>query len=139
MKPDAMTDEQIAFIYRQTFPVGAYVLNDDVYRFARSLLAAQAAQLSKRTSAENASVRFDTQAAQPQGSERDQYKAAYIEWQEKTEWVQKTAKPNELGMHRADVLRNRIRKLEKELATQAQPVAGHNSVLEEAMRLEPGK
>lgn len=34
-------------------------------------------------------------------------------WQEKTEWVQKTAQPGELGMHRADVLKARIEKLEK--------------------------
>lgn len=33
---------------------------------------------------------------------------AWNEWQDKTEWVQKTAKPSELGMHRADVLRLRI-------------------------------
>lgn len=34
-------------------------------------------------------------------------------WQEKTEWVQKTAQPGELGMHRADVLKARNEKLEK--------------------------
>lgn len=34
-------------------------------------------------------------------------------WQEKTEWVQETAQPGELGMHRADVLKARIEKLEK--------------------------
>ena len=36
------------------------------------------------------------------------YKQAYLVWQEKTEWVQETAKPHELGMHRADVLKQRI-------------------------------
>lgn len=36
------------------------------------------------------------------------FEAAYIEWQEKTEWVQADAKPKELGKHRADVLRERI-------------------------------
>lgn len=34
--------------------------------------------------------------------------AAFREWITKTEWVQKTGKPHELGMHRADVLNQRI-------------------------------
>ena len=29
-------------------------------------------------------------------------------WQVKTQWVQDTAKPDELGMHRADVMRQRL-------------------------------
>lgn len=41
-------------------------------------------------------------------------KYAYMEWQDKTEWVQKTAKPSELGKHRADVMRERIAKAEAE-------------------------
>lgn len=40
--------------------------------------------------------------------ERDNYKRAYDEWTEKTEWVQQTVQSHELGMHRADVLRERI-------------------------------
>lgn len=40
--------------------------------------------------------------------ERDSYKRACDEWAEKTEWVLRTAQPHELGMHRADVLRERI-------------------------------
>lgn len=40
--------------------------------------------------------------------ERDNYKLAYDEWQDKTDWVQQTALPGELGKHRADVLRERI-------------------------------
>lgn len=44
--------------------------------------------------------------------ERDQYKGAFDTWHTKTEWVQQTAKPRELGMHRADVIRNRIAHLE---------------------------
>lgn len=39
------------------------------------------------------------------------YEKAYIAWQEKTEWVQETVKPHELGMHRADVLKQRIEAL----------------------------
>ena len=45
--------------------------------------------------------------------EYNAYKAAYDEWQEKTEWVQQTATYDELGMHRADVLRKRIEQLEE--------------------------
>lgn len=37
-------------------------------------------------------------------------------WIEKTEWVQDTAQPNELGMHRADGLRQRIERLQAENA-----------------------
>lgn len=44
----------------------------------------------------------------------ERFKAAYMEWQDKTEWVQKTAKPSELGKHRADVMRERIAKAEAE-------------------------
>lgn len=39
---------------------------------------------------------------------------AYMEWQDKTEWVQETATPSELGKHRADVMRERIAKAEAE-------------------------
>lgn len=45
-----------------------------------------------------------------------QHETALAEWLEKTEWVQKTSKPGELGMHRADVLRDRISALEAENA-----------------------
>jgi hypothetical protein len=43
------------------------------------------------------------------------YKKALEVWLDKTEWVQETVKPHELGMHRADVLKQRIE------ATLAQP------------------
>ncbi|MDD2728207.1 hypothetical protein [Malikia sp.] len=33
------------------------------------------------------------------------------EWLDKTEWVQKTSQPNELGKHRADVIKQRIDRL----------------------------
>ena len=36
------------------------------------------------------------------------YKKALEMWLDKTEWVQETVKPQELGMHRADVLKQRI-------------------------------
>ena len=38
----------------------------------------------------------------------ERFKTAYLEWQKKTDWVQKDAKPKELGKHRADVLAARI-------------------------------
>nr|WP_024308524.1 hypothetical protein [Pseudomonas sp. P818] len=44
----------------------------------------------------------------------ERFKAAYMEWQEKTDWVRKDAKPKELGMHVADVMTARITKAEDE-------------------------
>ena len=38
------------------------------------------------------------------------------QWLDKTYWVQQTAEENELGMHRADVLRHRIERLKAENA-----------------------
>ena len=47
--------------------------------------------------------------------EHEEYRKACYEWLEKTDWVQETIKPKELGMHRADILRKRIEDLEKEV------------------------
>lgn len=47
------------------------------------------------------------------------YEAAYKEFHDKTEWVQKTTTTGEWGKHRADILRERIEKLEKEYADEA--------------------
>lgn len=44
-----------------------------------------------------------------------QFELAYNEWAKKTEWVQETAQAGELGMHRADVMRQRIEKLVAEV------------------------
>lgn len=44
-----------------------------------------------------------------------EFEAAWGEWQAKTEWIQQTAEPAELGMHRADVLRGRIDQLRAEV------------------------
>lgn len=41
--------------------------------------------------------------------------AALRDWGDKTEWVQKTALPEELGLHRADVLRGRIDRRDAEI------------------------
>ena len=45
-----------------------------------------------------------------------QFEIAYNDWRAKTDWVQESAKPHELGRHRADVLRARIEALAAELA-----------------------
>ena len=47
--------------------------------------------------------------------ELEQHQKTCYEWLEKTDWVQETVKPKELGMHRADILRKRIEDLEKEV------------------------
>src|SRR5690606_18311383 len=44
----------------------------------------------------------------------ERFKTAYMEWQDKTDWVRKDAKPKELGMHVADVMTARITKAEAE-------------------------
>jgi hypothetical protein len=46
----------------------------------------------------------DCKLAQPEPN----YKKVLEVWLDKTEWVQETVKPHELGMHRADVLKQRI-------------------------------
>ena len=46
----------------------------------------------------------------------DVYCQALVEWLDKTAWVQQTAQPHELGMHRADVLQQRIRTLQRAIA-----------------------
>jgi len=48
---------------------------------------------------------------------------AWDEWQAKTEWVQASAQPKELGMHRADVLRSRIERKDALEAAMREPVA----------------
>lgn len=37
--------------------------------------------------------------------------SSWLEFMEKTEWVQKSSEPGELGLHRADVLKSRIDRL----------------------------
>jgi hypothetical protein len=39
------------------------------------------------------------------------FEAPLMEWLDKTEWVQATSQAGELGMHRADVLKQRINRL----------------------------
>lgn len=46
----------------------------------------------------------------------ESFRASYMEWSDKTDWVQASAQPLELGKHRADVLRDRIDSLKVEVA-----------------------
>lgn len=53
-----------------------------------------------------------------QQAEIEKYKTAYLEWSEKTEWVQKAITANSLpvkylGWHRADILKAEIERLRK--------------------------
>ena len=41
------------------------------------------------------------------------YRTAFNEWIDKTEWVQESAPPKYLGMHRADALKDMISELEE--------------------------
>lgn len=70
----------------------------------------------------------------------EDFKAAYMEWQDKTEWVQKTVTAKELGRHRADVMTDRIAELEREnsriKAEVAYGSAGYQAALEEIERLK---
>ena len=45
-------------------------------------------------------------------AQRASLETALQEWADKTEWVQQTCQPKELGMHRADILKARIAELE---------------------------
>jgi hypothetical protein len=49
-------------------------------------------------------------------AEVDMLKGALKEWSDKTDWVQETAQPLELGMHRADALKQRIERLKASIA-----------------------
>lgn len=54
--------------------------------------------------------------------ECENYRFAFNEWHEKTEWIQKTATPAELGKHRADVMADRINKA-REMNDQLREIA----------------
>lgn len=57
--------------------------------------------------------------------EESNYKSAFMEWSQKTDWVQEQISsfpPSALGMHRADVMREEIARLRAALAATAAPV-----------------
>lgn len=74
---------------------------------AQDLIGAQPRKAVKLTDDELYEM-YSESAHQPAPVQEPDYKQAFDVWQDKTEWVQETAKPHELGMHRADVLRQRI-------------------------------
>jgi hypothetical protein len=55
--------------------------------------------------------------------------AALKEWSDKTDWVQKTAQPLELGMHRADVLKQRIEHLQAEAEADKTIIEYHEATI----------
>ena len=84
----------------------------------------------------NAAYGLNILPAQPQGESNphvaeiqelkrqlENYKAAFQEFHYKTEWVQYSALPGELGMHRADILRKRIDLLTKQNAALAEKLS----------------
>lgn len=50
--------------------------------------------------------------------ENERLRVCFDEWIAKTEWVQETVQPKELGMHRADIMTQRIRALSAALKEQ---------------------
>lgn len=76
-------------------------------------------------------------------TERDRFRAAWQEWNEKTQWVQETALVRELGKHRADVLRERIEALQNRIdamkETQPEPVVLDSLVWVDVKRRLPRK
>ncbi len=55
---------------------------------------------------------------------------AFSEWIEKTQWVQDTIQPGELGMHRADVIKSRFDSLKAKLAEVSMTTAPNPRVIE---------
>jgi hypothetical protein len=45
----------------------------------------------------------------------ERFKRAYMEWHDKTQWVQDTAEGRDLGKHRADVIADRFARMSAEL------------------------
>ncbi len=66
------------------------------------------------------------------------FEAAYLEWSNKTDWVQQTAAPKELGMHRADVIKQRFDTLRAQLAERDALLRMQDSLLEEAYQYDIG-
>lgn len=69
------------------------------------------------------------EAAEKQNSELEQYRTAFTEFHNKTEWVQKDRRFDVVvpwGKHRADVLREYIEHLEMRLTTDMRPSSNHH-------------
>ncbi len=65
----------------------------------------------------------------------EQLEKVLAEWFDKTEWVQKTSDWQELGMHRADALKQRIEQLERENA-ELQHAAGTMQIALDGLKRE---
>lgn len=61
----------------------------------------------------------------------EEMKTCLDEWFEKTDWIQKTAKASELGMHRADIMKKRIELLTEELKKESNRAARAEQELEQ--------
>ena len=46
----------------------------------------------------------------------EHWKSVHVDWLEKTQWVQDSLEPKELGKHRADILRERLAAANAEIA-----------------------
>ena len=66
-------------------------------------------------------------------AEIERLKVAMNQWLDKTEWVQETVQPQELGMHRADVLRKRIDALRAELEAIKSAEPDNTALLRQAL------
>lgn len=55
-----------------------------------------------------------------------------LEWLDKTKWVQQTCQTHELGLHRADILRNRIEALKAEVEELREHLSGALETLRDA-------
>lgn len=84
------------------------VAERDALKAENALLAEVNAQLREQNDAVG-------EACAKYEAELERIKQSWDEWIKKTEWVQETCQPKELGRHRADVLRMRIEALQAEL------------------------
>jgi hypothetical protein len=82
-------------------------------------------------------VRFANLVAAAELRRLHEVEQALALWIEKTDWVQRTAEPSELGLHRADVLKSRIERAaayEREACAQIAAAGGHDIYITTAIR-----
>ena len=93
---------EAAYLKEYFYPAERWSLAPEKYRTEHADIAWRAWQAR--------SALAESELAEVRG-QLDRFKSAYIEWQQKTEWIQTEVKPKELGKHRADVLRERLEAL----------------------------
>ena len=69
----------------------------------------------------------------------ERFQTAYLEWQEKTDWVRWDIKPKELGMHVADVMTARITKAEAERDAALAELEACRKILDDVYLICPGQ